>query len=69
MELGGYAWEKAGKIWYIALTEKLSERSDFLNLANKTTEVAANIYGKGSKEQKAVLKSWKLVGINTKSAK
>src|SRR4029079_5748218 len=26
VELGGYAWEKAGKIWYAALTERLRER-------------------------------------------
>ncbi len=27
--LGGYAWEKARRVWYIALTERLRERSDF----------------------------------------
>ncbi|HKQ21322.1 MAG TPA: M4 family metallopeptidase [Nitrososphaeraceae archaeon] len=69
IELGGYAWKEAGKIWYVTLTEKLNERSDFQDLANKTMEVSTHIYGKGSKEQKAVLKSWKLVGINVKAHK
>ena len=40
MELGGYAWEKAGKIWYIALTERLRERSNFQSLATITFEIA-----------------------------
>ena len=54
VELGGYAWEKAGKIWYIALPERLRERSNFRKLAVTTVEVAGSIYGKNSAEQKAV---------------
>jgi len=66
MELGGYAWEKAGRIWYITLTEKLRERSDFQSAAHFTFEVAGNLYGKNSKEQNAVKKGWNQVGINIK---
>ncbi len=66
MELGGYAWEKAGKIWYITLTEKLRERSDFQEAAYFTFEVAANLYGKSSKEQKAIQKAWEQVGVKIK---
>ena len=33
-EIGGYAWEKAGRIWYIALRDKLQEGSDFQQAAN-----------------------------------
>ena len=69
MDLGGYAWEKAGRIWYIALTEKLRERSDFQRAANYTLEVAENLYGKGSSVQKAVTKGWKGVGLIPKSRK
>jgi len=63
MELGGYAWEKVGKIWYIALTERLRERSDFRMAANITLEVASQIYGKNSAEHKAVARGWKGVGL------
>jgi Zn-dependent metalloprotease len=63
MELGGYAWEKAGKIWYVALTERLRERTNFQKAANITLEVAGTIYGENSKEQRAVLKGWKGVGL------
>ena len=64
MELGGYAWERAGRIWYVALTERLRERSNFQKMANITFEVAGQNYGKGSPEQKAVIKSWTSVGLN-----
>lgn len=63
MELGGYAWEKAGKIWYVTLIDRLRERSDFQKAANMTFEVAGNLYGKGGQEQIAVRKAWDMVGI------
>lgn len=69
MEIGGYAWEKAGKIWYVALTERLRERSNFLSLANITYEIAGQGYGKNSHEQQAVTNGWKGVGITIKPHK
>ena len=67
IELGGYAWEKAGRIWYITLTERLRERSNFQKAADLTFEVAASLYGKNSIEQKAVSNGWKGVGLVPKS--
>jgi Zn-dependent metalloprotease len=29
MKAGGYSWEKVGKIWYIALEDRLREYSNF----------------------------------------
>lgn len=69
MELGGYAWQKAGKIWYIALTERLRERSNFQKAANSTYEVAGTLFGKGSREQNVVENAWQKVGIRIKSMK
>jgi Zn-dependent metalloprotease len=69
MEIGGHSWEKAGKIWYITLTDRLRERSDFQKAANLAFEVAGSLYGKGSPEQKAVLKAWEQVGIKIKTKK
>lgn len=69
MELGGYAWEKAGNIWYITLRDRLRERSDFQSAANLTFEVAGSLYGKNSHEQNAVKKAWGLVGIKIKTKK
>ncbi|HKQ21794.1 MAG TPA: M4 family metallopeptidase [Nitrososphaeraceae archaeon] len=63
IEIGGYSWEKPGKIWYSTLTEKLRENSNFHDAANSTFEVSGVIYGKNSKEQQAVKKAWASVGI------
>jgi Zn-dependent metalloprotease len=62
-EIGGYAWEKAGAIWYRALTVKLQSGSNFLDAANLTFEAAAELFGGGSLEQKAVQTGWTEVGI------
>ena len=69
IELGGYAWERAGKIWYTALTEKLRERSDFQSAAYYTLQAATMLYGRGSQEEKAVRKGWESVGIKYKKNK
>ncbi len=62
-ELGGYAWEKAGRIWYVALTDRLGAASDFQAAANVTYQVAGELYGANSLEQKAVKTGWTKVGI------
>ena len=63
VELGGYAWEKAGRIWYKTLTEKLAERATFQQAADLTFEAAGELYGASSLEQQAVQKGWAEVGI------
>jgi Zn-dependent metalloprotease len=63
LELGGYAWEKAGRIWYKTLTDKLQERSTFQQACDLTFEAAGEIYGANSLEQQAVKKGWSEVGI------
>lgn len=65
-EIGGYAWERAGKIWYVALVERLREHSTFQQAADTTSEVAGTIYGRGSREQNAVIKAWNGVGFTIK---
>ncbi len=51
VEIGGYAWEKAGRIWYNTLKDKLKPDSNFKDAARMTYEVAGKLYGKGSAEQ------------------
>lgn len=63
LELGGNAWEKAGKIWYITLRNKLNQISDFQAAANLTFETAGELYGKDSTEQNTVKNGWEKVGI------
>jgi len=63
MSLGGFAWEKAGKIWYKTLKDKLNANSDFYSAAQATIDVAGDLYGDNSVEQQAVRKGWEDVGI------
>ena len=62
MEIGGYAWEKAGLIWYDTML-KLQRLSQFQEAAETTVQVAGTRYGNASIEQKAVRQAWKDVGI------
>ena len=61
--LGGYAWEKAGKIWYVAARDKFSSNTDFQAAANLTHQVAGELFGAASQEQEAVAYGWSGVGI------
>ncbi len=61
-EIGGKAWEKAGRIWYATLTERLQPDSDFKAAAEATVEVAGELFKNGS-EQKAVEEAWRQVGV------
>ncbi|HET9588137.1 MAG TPA: M4 family metallopeptidase [Anaerolineales bacterium] len=63
LELAGNAWEKAGRIWYVTLKDKLTATSRFQDCANLTYQVAAELYGAGSIEQQAVQKGWAEVGL------
>ncbi|AYA39484.1 peptidase M4 family protein [Xenorhabdus nematophila] len=60
--LGGYTWEKAGKIWYeTLLDERLSSFADFEDFAKLTIENAEKLF---SKETSTIISnSWKEVGI------
>jgi Zn-dependent metalloprotease len=63
MEIGGFAWEKAGLIWYTALRDRLSPQSDFGDAAIQTYLAAGMLFGNGSLEQQAVRTGWRVVGI------
>jgi Zn-dependent metalloprotease len=63
IRLKGYAWEKAGQIWYKTLTESLRPNSNFRDAMMKTVAVAGEMYGLNSLEQKAVREAWSEVGI------
>jgi Zn-dependent metalloprotease len=67
LELGGFAWEKAGQIWYVTLRDKLTATSNFQSCANLTFQVAGELYGAGSIEQQAVKKGWAEVGVMVES--
>jgi Zn-dependent metalloprotease len=61
--IGGYAWQKAGLIWYRTLNGSLNPNADFQTMANATTTVAGSLFGQNSAEQKAVSDAWNTVGV------
>jgi len=63
LELGGFAWEKAGQIWYVTLKDKLGANSNFLQCAALTYQAAGELFGAGSLEQHAVKNGWAGVGL------
>jgi Zn-dependent metalloprotease len=63
LELGGFAWDRAGRIWYVTLKDKLTATSRFQDCANLTYQTAGELFGAGSLEQQAVKKGWAEVGL------
>ena len=62
--LGGFAWERAGRIWYLTLTGgSLSPTTDFAAFARATLAVAVAEYGEDSEEVAAVRAGWSGVGV------
>jgi Zn-dependent metalloprotease len=62
--LGGYAWEKAGRIWYATVQDRqLQSMEKFRGFARLTFAHACNLFGVQSDEAKAVKYGWDMVGI------
>jgi Zn-dependent metalloprotease len=62
--LGGYAWERAGRIWYEAICdETIARDSDFEQFARLTVATAERLYGEGSSEPTAIADAWREVGV------
>lgn len=64
LALGGFAWERAGMIWYRTLTSgTLSPASSFAEFAAATIATAEREYGEESEEAAAVRTAWQGVGV------
>lgn len=66
MKLGGYAWEKAGRIWYLALTDLLSRRAQFSDAALATVTAAGRLFG--ATAERTVRDAWEQVGVQAAPA-
>ncbi|MFK0045725.1 M4 family metallopeptidase [Streptomyces sp. NPDC090741] len=63
-ELGGKAWERAGRIWYDTLTGgELASDADFKDFARLSVAAAVTRYGDGGAEHQALQKAWSAVGL------
>jgi len=63
VEVGGFAWQKVGRVWYNTVTKRLKKKTNFVQFADMTLKAAMTLFGRGSQELKAVKKGWKSVGV------
>jgi Zn-dependent metalloprotease len=61
--IGGKSWEKTGKIWYVALTQRLRGTSDFEQCARETVSVARDLFPEDSSIAAKVAQAWADVGV------
>ncbi|HXM55878.1 MAG TPA: M4 family metallopeptidase [Candidatus Dormibacteraeota bacterium] len=62
--IGGYAWERAGRIWYQVLASRaVPPDAQFHTFASATLAAATGLYGATSTEAKAVADAWSQVGV------
>ena len=61
--LGGFAWERMGRVWYDTLTNALPPDVDFARFAAATARAAAARYGGTSAVADAVRAGWDGVGV------
>ena len=61
--LGGFAWERAGRIWYESLPI-VPSAAKFRDFAKITAASARRLYGNRSDELLAVKQAWEMVGVN-----
>ena len=63
-KLGGFAWEKAGRIWYETIRDpRLRSTASFRAFALLTVTNADRLYGHNGAERQAVKEAWNEVGI------
>ncbi|WP_435748814.1 M4 family metallopeptidase [Microbacterium sp. PMB16] len=60
IDLGGNAWERAGTVWYRALTGGLSSTATFTEFADATLEAAAKV---DDETAAAARRAWTTVGV------
>jgi len=61
--IGGHSWETAGKIWYAALTQRLTGMSGFAEAARETVSVARDLFPQDPSIAAKVASAWVEVGV------
>ena len=63
-DIGGHAWESAGRIWYeTLLSPALRPFAQFSAFATLTVQTAQQLFGSSSKEAQSVRDAWDGVGV------
>jgi Zn-dependent metalloprotease len=68
--LGGFAWERAGRIWYETIRDpRLKPTATFADFAIRTAINASTLFGAAGPERAAVLQAWQTVGVQIPTRK
>ncbi len=63
-DLGGFTWERIGKVWYDALTAgEVPARTDFATFAQVTLRSAARIFASDAEVANRIEAAWRAVGV------
>jgi Zn-dependent metalloprotease len=61
--IGGKSWEKAGKIWYVTLTQRLTGTAGFEECARETVSVARDLFPEDPSIATKIAQAWTDVGV------
>lgn len=64
MKLGGKTWDVLGRIWYVALTDRLKPEADFDDFTRATVDIAGELFGNGGRVQRVIAEAWSDVGLS-----
>jgi len=61
--IGGATWDVVGRIWYVAVTQRLRSDATFSDFARATVDIAGELYGNGGYIQRVIAGAWAAVGL------
>ena len=64
--IGGFAWEKTGKVWYAAMcdTQRVKSNATFADFRNATIYHAEQLFADDASVAIAITDAWNTVGVN-----
>lgn len=68
IDLGGFAWDPLGRVWYYTATSTLFPEAGFQYFAEGTVIVAGEMYGIGGNVQRVIYDAWSRVGLQLSSS-
>ncbi len=63
VSIGGYSWERIGRVWYLMLRDFLRPDSGFAQAAQASITISGQLYGPRSRETTAIRQAWRAVGV------
>ncbi len=64
-DIGGYSWEKAGRVWYAAMCDKalVKPNASFADFKNATIEIAEKLFAEDRSIATKIRNAWEKTGV------